>query len=570
MITNETNPLYPFMILNDVTSLFREYQPVWDLDKMIYKPYDDDDDDPNEPYHAMHGDIPLCSYIFETDLIPNLNCSLKLRSYNIRSSTLHLDAFLDNHNTSFDILCLCETLLTDDISQVPNIEPFQSFHQCRRDRDGGGVSLYVRSAFSPVHLPQLSFSSDCLEAVAAQFAAQKGKRDVVISVYRPPSTSVPDFIVKLEALIKKARELNVQNVYIAGDINIDLLKKEKQDTINLVNLMHTYNFYCTINKPTRVTATSATIIDHIWVSDLQNIRASYIIVEDMTDHYPVESHFAVNSPRVPQDIQSKLRRFPEHSKNAFMQELAQIQWDNVTSRADPNDAYNIFFETFFVLYDKHFPLQNIKIKYKNRDDAYLTAALKGSIREKRRLHRLAKKYPITYYDRYIRYRDVCNNAVKTARNMHYQRKLQSSAGDARSLWREINGVMGRKSHSVDPLIELPEGSTMNHSNYINNYFNEAIQSLKTNQASANPNDFEKYLNPETDFSLCLHRVSEDEILKYIKENKSNAAGYDGIDPKIVKMAADIIKYPLVHIINRTFKTGIFPDRLKVAKIIPLH
>ena len=111
---------------------------------------------------------------------------------------------------------------------------------------------------------------------------------------------------------------------------------------------------------------------------------------------------------------------------------------------------------------------------------------------------------------------------------------------------------------------------MNHADYINCYFDETIKSLKRTQTTVGPDEFKKYLSPPTDFSLHLNHVSEDEVLKFINENQSNAVGYDGIDPKIIKMVGDVIKTPLSYIINQTFKTGIFPEELKVAKIIALH
>ena len=39
---------------------------------------------------------------------------------------------------------------------------------------------------------------------------------------------------------------------------------------------------------------------------------------------------------------------------------------------------------------------------------------------------------------------------------------------------------------------------------------------------------------------------------------------------MLKVVADIIVIPLCRIINLSFSTGVFPDILKVAKVIPLH
>ena len=573
MNSQECDPLYPFTNLNNINSLFNDVIPFTQLDSMIYDPYGmSDEDDPNDPdyfnLNSIEYRVPLSSYIFDTNSIPSSNDFLKLRSFNIRSTTKHLDQWLDNLNSSFDILCLCETFLTEELQNEVYIEPFQGFHQCR-NRDGGGVSVYVRDDLSPVHLPHLSFTCDSMEAVTAQFSVRKGKRDVVVSVYRPPSANVHDFITKMEELMKDIRRQNFHDVYIAGDFNIDLLK-EDNDKIELTNFMHAYNHYCAINKPTRVTDTSATLIDHVWVSNADRIHSSYIVVDDETDHYPVECLIRLtNATRSPINVVNK-RLFKDEAKQAFKLELSRVNWDDVYSIEEPNAAYECFVRKFLTLYDKHFPKRQFNVRYNSRDTSYLTAAIRESLREKRRLHRLAKKYPITYHEQYIQYRNTCNETVRAARNKHFQDKLQASSGNSRSLWKEINHVMGRTKKGSDPLITLPEGSTLSHANYVNNYFSDSIQALKQQQITPDIDGFRRYLNPPTDFSLRLSKVTAEEIFKYINENKSNASGFDDIDPRIVKLTADILKNPLAYIVNASIKSGIFPDELKIAKIIPLH
>ena len=51
-------------------------------------------------------------------------------------------------------------------------------------------------------------------------------------------------------------------------------------------------------------------------------------------------------------------------------------------------------------------------------------------------------------------------------------------------------------------------------------------------------------------------------------NKST--GPASIPLRLLKIVADLIVVPLCRIINISFATGVFPDVLKVSKIIPLH
>ncbi len=47
-------------------------------------------------------------------------------------------------------------------------------------------------------------------------------------------------------------------------------------------------------------------------------------------------------------------------------------------------------------------------------------------------------------------------------------------------------------------------------------------------------------------------------------------GFDDISSKIIKIITSTLINPVTLIINQMLTTGIFPDKLKIAKIIPLH
>jgi len=45
--------------------------------------------------------------------------------------------------------------------------------------------------------------------------------------------------------------------------------------------------WCLISKPTRVAASSSTIIDHTMTNDVVHKLHSSVILSDLTDHYPI-------------------------------------------------------------------------------------------------------------------------------------------------------------------------------------------------------------------------------------------------------------------------------------------
>ena len=53
----------------------------------------------------------------------------------------------------------------------------------------------------------------------------------------------------------------------------------------------------------------------------------------------------------------------------------------------------------------------------------------------------------------------------------------------------------------------------------------------------------------------------------LKLNKG--AGYDDISFNVVKKCFGVLHKPLLHIFNLSLQTGIFPDKLKIARVTPL-
>ena len=62
-----------------------------------------------------------------------------------------------------------------------------------------------------------------------------------------------------------------------------------------------------------------------------------------------------------------------------------------------------------------------------------------------------------------------------------------------------------------------------------------------------------------------------EVEKAVKDLKGKcSSGFDNVTDSIVKKCVQFIKKPLADICNASFASGIFPDRLKIAIVKPLH
>lgn len=81
-------------------------------------------------------------------------------------------------------------------------------------------------------------------------------------------------------------------------------------------------------------------------------------------------------------------------------------------------------------------------------------------------------------------------------------------------------------------------------------------------------DVLKKKNPHTMF---LKKVEEKEIRDIIKTCKNKkSTDYNAIDMALVKEVIEGVIKPLTHICNLSFHTGLFPNKMKIANVIPLY
>ena len=81
---------------------------------------------------------------------------------------------------------------------------------------------------------------------------------------------------------------------------------------------------------------------------------------------------------------------------------------------------------------------------------------------------------------------------------------------------------------------------------------------------------ENFLKNKNQFNLILAHISNEEVLEIIKSLTNKATGPNSIPLNLVDEVAHLIVFPSCHIINMSFLKGIFPDKLKIVKMVPLH
>ena len=84
-------------------------------------------------------------------------------------------------------------------------------------------------------------------------------------------------------------------------------------------------------------------------------------------------------------------------------------------------------------------------------------------------------------------------------------------------------------------------------------------------------DFEQYMPAKPNCNLKFQSVTVDNVSRIIDSLKpKTSSGVDCISNKLIKYVKNVIMEPLTVIINQMLNVGIFPDSLKISKVIPIY
>ena len=107
-------------------------------------------------------------------------------------------------------------------------------------------------------------------------------------LYRPPNTKSKEFLKQYKLLLNAIEKTHKGEIIIGMDHNLDLLKASiHKDTQEVLDINFEKNILPSITRPTRITKSTATLIDNTFISQhLHNSFDSCILISDISDHMP--------------------------------------------------------------------------------------------------------------------------------------------------------------------------------------------------------------------------------------------------------------------------------------------
>ena len=173
------------------------------------------------------------------------------------------------------------------------------------------------------------------------------------------------------------------------------------------------------------------------------------------------------------------------------------------------------------------------------------------------------------------YNKILKSSIRLAKKHYYFSNLQKCKGDIKQSWSTINQLLCKKGKktSIPDFFKI-DGNIITGkksiANNINNFFVNIGSKLEREINVPSDKKFSHFLSDKRDENFNFTAVDENDIRKIAdKLDNKKSCGIDGISSIIMKSIINILIKPITIIINQMLETGVFPDKLKVAKVIPL-
>ena len=174
-----------------------------------------------------------------------------------------------------------------------------------------------------------------------------------------------------------------------GDFNINLLNcNHHMETHDYVDTMFSNSLIPQITKPTRITPTTATLIDTIYSNDIlgEYNQLHGIFYTDISDHLPIFLLTKLNND-IKDDVTMETRIYNDQTIALFKSIIDTICWNDVYASEDPPKSYTSFL--------KKISLAKKKVR-KGKHKVWITKGFRNSIKTKHKLYMFFLRKPTVF------------------------------------------------------------------------------------------------------------------------------------------------------------------------------
>lgn len=368
--------------------------------------------------------------------------------------------------------------------------------------------------------------------------------------YRPPIANIHTSLDQFDSALSLILP-SVDYVICMGDVNVNLLNLDNP----VSQCFSCFGFTQIIDEPTRVTGTSSTLIDPIFVSTSNIvINAGVVNADEISDHKLTfcELSFKVEKFK-PKFI--TFRDYKNFDYHNFYNDLIETPWNNVLYEHNIEKKISLFELLIKNLFNIHAPIRTVRVS--KPKSPWLTDTI--TIMRKER-DRALRKYKISKSEDDFRSYKTLRNLTLSSIRREKKAYIDSVFNDnnPRKTWTTLRDL----NVKFDDTVSIPEH--LKDVDTINNYFasvfcKENCDELVDYYTSSIPKS--------NNFRFKLATVEK--IHQILFQIKSNASGSDNISLSMLTYCSPYLDPYITHIVNVCLENNYFPEAWKTSVIHPL-
>ena len=491
---------------------------------------------------------------------------LKMCHANVRSLTrAKLKDIQITLAAAYDIITLSETHLSSAVNN--DVFALNGFHDIiRKDRPGmgGGVAVYIRESI--LYKRIVKYESINTEAIWLDVNTTVGKL-LVCCCYRPPNKAGgPDpklFWDGIASSLDEAHRDGYKNIVILGDLNADLSSIPGR---SLTNLCNSFNFTTHVNEPTRITSTSATILDQI-LSNIPNFVSKAVILPPIatSDHCVVSATLNFNLARE-SAYERNIWEYNKTDFKLFKETLLDTNFDNCFNSDNIDEISQSWTDMFLNVARSTVPNKTITVR--PNDAPWYNNKLRNL---KRKVTRSFNKFKqVKSNHNYTSYKSLSKSyhrELDTA-EFEYNRKISNSLKqdrNSKNWWQKARTLMGKGVKTIFPPMRINDVYESD-----NKEKTEAFNKFFLGHSNINDSNHTLPLLGQINVLLSNITVTEQDVVDQLKcLDTSKTCGPDGVTSKLLHEAGNVIAPSLTKLFNLSLHLGKFPKLWKRANVTPL-
>ena len=170
------------------------------------------------------------------------------------------------------------------------------------------------------------------------------------------------------------------------------------------------------------------------------------------------------------------------------------------------------------------------------------------------------------------YRAKLRDIIRTKKSLYFEKRFNNCMGDIKKCWKVLNEIRNKRKKLTFPKYINFNGNLITQRRAIiekfNSYFVNIANNLNKNKNDDEFKNFEKFLKNRNEKSAIFDDIETYEISQIIKDLNPNKSS--DLSPRILNLYKHVIAPVIKIILNNCMRSGIFPNELKIYRVIPLY